>query len=356
MSVPSPGCTTHFLPMASLRQVATACDLSLNAVSEILNRGHQARYRPETCARVQEVARRLNYVPNRAAQAMRSRRTRVIGFVTENASAARDTLYHTSLYSFVVGLSHALIEAGHHLAVMDLFEIAPLPGDPRARMLDEVFFDGMVIHQGRFGVPEDIERRVGVPVIWYDGQTANPQRQVRRDEIRVGRQLVEGLIAQGHQRIASVISADRMATAPQYTDSHYSLRERQAGYDAAMGDHHYEPLVIPSWEPSIVAAAISRHQLTALVCQGTTEFVPLLMAAQLAGKLVPKDLSLAAFDVDARHDHGGIQPGGVVYDRYAAGQRCAANLLHLLAHPEAPPETVSFSGDFSPGDTVGRCP
>lgn len=340
--------------MASLRQVATACDLSLNAVSEILNRGHQARYRPETCARVQEVAKRLNYVPNRAAQAMRSRRTRVIGFVTENAAAARDTLYHTSLYSFVVGLSHALIEASHQLAVMDLFEIAPLPGDPRARMLDEVFFDGVVIHQGRFGVPEDIERRVGVPVIWYDGQIAHPQRHVRRDEIQVGRRLVEGLIAQGHRRIASMLSADRAATAPQYADSHYSLRERQTGYAAALREHHCEPLIIPSWEPAIIAEAIARHHVTAIACQGTTEFVPLLMAAQLAGKMVPRDLSLAAFDVDARRDHGGIQPGGMSYDRYAAGQHCAAQLLHLISQPEAPLATLSFSGEFSVGDTVGR--
>ena len=30
-----------------------------------------------------------------------------------------------SIYSFVVGLSYAKIDAGHHLAVLDLFELAP---------------------------------------------------------------------------------------------------------------------------------------------------------------------------------------------------------------------------------------
>ena len=121
--------------MASLRDIAAECQLSINAVSEILNRGNEARYRPDTCERVRAVAARLNYVPNRAAQSMRSRRSRVVGFVTENTSGNRDALYHPSIYSFVVGLSHAMIDAGHHLAVLDLFELAP-SGDPQARVLE----------------------------------------------------------------------------------------------------------------------------------------------------------------------------------------------------------------------------
>ena len=71
------------------------------------------------------VAARLNYVPNRAAQSMRSRRSRVVGFVTENTSDTRDAIYHPSIYSFVVGLSHAMVDAGHHLVESDLFELVP---------------------------------------------------------------------------------------------------------------------------------------------------------------------------------------------------------------------------------------
>ncbi len=340
--------------MASLRQIAAVCDLSINAVSEILNRGNQGRYRADTCARVQEVARRLNYVPNRAAQAMRSRRSRVIGFVTENASAARDTLYHTSLHSFIVGLSHALIDAGHHLAVMDLFELAPVPGDPRARMLDEVFFDGVVIHQGRYGSASDLEQRVGVPVIWYDAQIAGPTRHVRRDEQQVGRALATALLANGHRRIGIVVAGDRAADAPQFAGSHYSLRERIEGFAAVLHECGCAMRLIPSTDPAIIAEAIVQQKLTALVSQGTTEFFPLLLAAQRAGRAVPDHLSLAAFDVDARRDYNGTQSGGMLYDRYAAGQQCAAALFQLLADPRHEPPTTLFTGGFTAGATIGR--
>ena len=340
--------------MARLRQIADECGLSINAVSEILNRGNQSRYRPDTCARVLEVAQRLNYVPNRVAQAMRSRRSRVVGFVTESTSTTGDAIYHTSLYSFIVGLSHALIAAGHHLAVLDLFELAPVPGDPRARMLDEVFFDGLVVHQGRFGAAQDLERRVGVPVIWYDAQVPASERHIRRDELQAGRALVAGLVAQGHRRIAAVMERAMAVTAPDFAGYHYSLHDRQAGFAQAMREQGLEPLVIPTMEPSLVAEAIVRHDLTAVVSQGTAEFLPLMLAAQLAGRSVPRDLSLAAFDVDTRRDHGGLQVGGVLYDRYAAGQQCAAALLRVLRDPLDAPPIVCFPGVFTPGATVAR--
>ena len=67
-----------------------------------------------------------------------------------------------SIYSFVVGLSHAKVDAGHHLAVLDLFELAP-SGDPWSRVLKKVLFDGLIVHQGRLGSQEELERRVEVP-------------------------------------------------------------------------------------------------------------------------------------------------------------------------------------------------
>ena len=339
--------------MASLRDIAAECQLSINAVSEILNRGNEARYRPETCERVRAVASRLNYVPNRAAQSMRSRRSRVVGFVTENTSSNREAIYHPSIYSFVVGLSHAMIDAGHHLAVLDLFELAP-SGDPQSRVLEEVFFDGLIVHQGRHGSQDELERRVDVPVVWYDAQIDGPVRQVRRDELQVGRELVEHLYALGHRQIAFAMPGYAPDAVPAGVSFNFSMRDRVAGYHAAMHALGLQPIMIPTLGAADLGATLRARNITALITEGTSEFASVVMAANLVGMQVPRDLSWAACDVDDRRDYGGLQLGGMRYDRYAAGQQAAAMLLRLIAAREDEPPTVKMPGVFQPGDTVIR--
>ena len=339
--------------MASLRDIAAECQLSINAVSEILNRGNEARYRPETCERVRAVAARLNYVPNRAAQSMRSRRSRVVGFVTENTSSNRDAIYHPSIFSFVVGLSHAMIDAGHHLAVLDLFELAP-SGDPQARVLEEVFFDGLVVHQGRLGSQEELERRVDVPVVWYDAQIDGPVRQVRRDELQVGRELVEQLYALGHRQIAFAMPGYAAQAVATDVGFNFSMRDRVAGYHTAMNTLGLQPLMIPTLGAADLGAMLRARNVTALITEGTSEFATVLMATNHVGLQIPRDLSWAACDVDDRRDYGGMQLGGMRYDRYAAGQHAGAMLLRLIAAREDESPTVRMPGVFQPGDTVLR--
>ena len=57
---------------------------------------------------------------------------------------------------------------------------------------------------------------------------------------------------------------------------------------------------------------------------------------------------------DARRDYDGTQPGGMLYDRYAAGQHCAAALFQMLADPRQEPPTTLFTGEFTAGATIGR--
>ncbi len=341
--------------MVNLRQISEACGLSINAVSEILNRGKAERYRPETVERVRSAAERLKYIPHRVAQSMRSHRSRVVGFVTENASQVRDSLYHPSLYSFIVGLSHALIDAGRHLAVLDVFELDSDHADARSRLLDEVFFDGMVVHQGRLSDPRGLERRLGVPVVWYDMQSGGPLRHVRRDEERVGRELAAALLALGHRRIGNVLPGHVASAAPAFDGYHYSVGDRLRGFAAGLRAGGVEPVVtIPSCAPAVIAEAVIRHDLTAITTQGTNEFLALVQAACLVGRQIPGSLSLAAFDVDDRRGYDGVVPGGMRYDRYAAGQRSGAMLNSLLDDPLSPAETVLVGGDFAVGTTVAH--
>ena len=88
-----------------LVDVARAAEVSLSASSVALN-GRPGVSEP-TRAKVQAVARKLGYVADASAASMRSGRTKILGFVADEAPPPRQ----------LTSLSAAAAEAGHLLVV-----------------------------------------------------------------------------------------------------------------------------------------------------------------------------------------------------------------------------------------------
>ena len=87
-----------------LVDVARAAEVSLSAASVALN-GRPGVSEP-TRAKVQAVARKLGYVADASAASMRSGRTKIIGFVAEDATATD-----------LAAMAAAAADAGHLLVV-----------------------------------------------------------------------------------------------------------------------------------------------------------------------------------------------------------------------------------------------
>jgi len=66
-----------------IKDVAAAAGVSVTTVSHVLNDVAYARVGVETRERVHEAAQRLGYGPNRLAQALRTQRSGMIGFISE---------------------------------------------------------------------------------------------------------------------------------------------------------------------------------------------------------------------------------------------------------------------------------
>jgi len=88
-----------------LVDVARAAEVSLSAASVALN-GRPGVSEP-TRAKVQAVARKLGYVPDASAASMRSGRTRIIGYVTEEAEPG----HLASLAAAAAAANHLLVVA-----------------------------------------------------------------------------------------------------------------------------------------------------------------------------------------------------------------------------------------------------
>ncbi|BAS12620.1 HTH-type transcriptional regulator RegA [Arthrobacter sp. Hiyo8] len=72
-----------------IKDVAAAAGVSVTTVSHVLNDVVYARVGAETRERVHEAARRLGYGPNRLAQALRTQRSGMIGFISEEIATTR---------------------------------------------------------------------------------------------------------------------------------------------------------------------------------------------------------------------------------------------------------------------------
>src|SRR5947208_3061459 len=95
-------------PAVTTHDVAARAGVSVATVSRVLNRN--APVRPETLQHVQDVARRLRYVPNTAARALSIRRSNTIGVVLPDV--------HGEFFSEVIrGIDMAARKSGFHILV-----------------------------------------------------------------------------------------------------------------------------------------------------------------------------------------------------------------------------------------------
>ncbi len=333
-----------------LKDVAGQCGLSLNTVSDILNRGRAGLYRDDTVAAVTKAARELGYRPNRAAQAMRSKRTRVAGFLTENFSRAGNCLANHVVYPFLIGASHFLVERDYHIALVELDEVEFENPDQPPQVLTERFFDGLIIH---FGVSEMVQsavRTLEIPAIWWDSGSFDARDCIYRDEETVGFDLTEELLNLGHRRIA-FSGHDLKGEQP---GRHFSTPHRHRGYQKAMRKAGLEPLSIESSSDDDLVARLSSLKPTAVVILGLggSEQLAMFGAAARLGWKIPEDLSVATCDREALI---GVPYGGFTYDRYSTGRQAAAMLLKKLEDPDLRLDSVKVTGEFKPGKTIGPC-
>jgi DNA-binding LacI/PurR family transcriptional regulator len=100
------------------KDIALEAGVSQMTVSDVLQNRPRGRVKPETRQRILDVACRLGYQPNIAAQALRSRQSRIIAYVT---SQDADRQYHALSEHLISGLARALCADGYRL----LIESAP---------------------------------------------------------------------------------------------------------------------------------------------------------------------------------------------------------------------------------------
>jgi LacI family transcriptional regulator len=308
--------------MSTIRDVARRAGVSTMTVSRVINSsGYTSQ---EARARVERAVVELGYVPNALARHLRSKRTRTVALVLSDL---------TNPFFTTIARGVEDVAAAHDFAVMfcntdesESEEIEYL------RMLIQRQIDGvLLVPASNSGTSVRLLRSHRVPVVVVDRRIQSPLvDEVRSDSETGAYQLVRHLIDLGHRRIAMLTGRRNISTSA----------DRVGGYQRALNEAGIvfdDRLVL--YEGFGVDGGVSMaRQLLDLSPQPTALFAAnnfiafgAIRALREAGKHVPDDMSLVAFD-DLPEDWL-VDPFLTVVNQraYEMGRSAAELMLERLA-------------------------
>jgi len=272
--------------LATIREVALAAGVSIATVSRVFNKNTPVN--PDTAERVLQVAGRLDYWPNSAAQGLATRCTRTFGVMLpdlfgefySDVIRGIDQQARVHQYQILLSSSHSNSE--------DVLSAS------RA-MLGRI--DGLILMAPDESSHEIVERvRRRVPVVLLSPRTrVDDCHSVGIDNFCGAKEAVAHLVSLGHRQVAFI-------TGP---EGNVDAEERLRGFRQALteaGRDTDEALVIPGdFHESAgfdACSTILEHspRPTAVFAANDSMAIGLLAALQRRGCRVPEDIAVVGFD------------------------------------------------------------
>ncbi|MBL7493002.1 LacI family DNA-binding transcriptional regulator [Frankia sp. AgB1.9] len=267
-----------------MTDVARLAGVSHQTVSRVLN--DHPNVKEQTRLRVRAAMEQLGYRPNRAARALVTGRSHVVGIVAQNTALYGPTAVLTAVERAVSADGFAVGVAS--VPVLDRSSIV----DAVTRLLEQRVAGIVVIAPVRSAnealddVPDDL------PLVVIDGDPARPRRLVTVDQRLGARLATQCLLAAGHETVWHVSGpADWFDSA-----------ERVAGWRQALLDAGAEvpPVITANWS---LDSGYEAGQLLAGMPRARAVFAAndhlalgIMKALREAGRSVPRDVSVVGFD------------------------------------------------------------
>lgn len=267
-----------------LKDVARLAGVSPATVSRAVNQPNLLD--TDTLRRVQEAVRKLRYVPNAQARALRSKRTYAIGAVVPTFDYAFYATTTSALENSIEERGYALFLASHHF---DPKKEVRLTRALIERGVEAFMFVGLD-HDPELFVMLEEHKRPYVLTWALDRTERHPSIGI--DTEAAAFELAEGLIAMGHKRFGLI-------TAPHAGND--LARSRTAGVMSAMRKHGLPKTScrIEFARISVQSGAEAMEKLLALSARpsaviGTNDALAVgaRMACRTAGLKVPEDVSI----------------------------------------------------------------
>ena len=265
--------------MVTVKDIAAAVGVSVATVSNVLN--ERTNVGAVTRRKVLEVARRLGYRPNRAAQAMRTGRTRTLGLVLPDLTNP----FFPELAQAVENKARSL---GLVVCLIDSQSSVHSESDGVSLLLQHAV-DGIIWCPLGPRLPASLKKLTG-PIVLIDRPRPG-YAAVHSNYEMGGRLLAEYALRTGHRRVG-------LLSGPQQLES---ARQRRDGFvNAFPGDFEI------AWEASVpfdgvlTAEALEvlerRRKATLIVAGNDLIAISAIRCLSSLGVAVPEEVSVTGFD------------------------------------------------------------
>ena len=310
--------------MPSLKDLAKECGVSVATVSKALN--DQPDIAAATRERIRAAARRMGYLPNAAARALKTNRTYHLGVLVEAEQRGYDI---TFINHNISGRSMTYLEHCHYRSV-----------------------DGVVIACVNFYDPQVVELvNSDVPVVTID-HVFNNRMAVLSDNVAGLKALVKQAWACGHRRIAFIHGEKTSVTENRIAGFYQACEELGLEIpEEYVRDGVYHDAERCAEETRALLALPQRP--TCIIFPDDFSALGGYNALAEAGLSIPDDISVMGYD--GIYLSRVVNPSLVTYQQNTAalGQTAADKLIELIEHPRVTlPEQIRVSGRLLLGRSV----
>ena len=336
--------------MVSLKDISKACGVSVATVSKALN--DHSDISKETKERVREIADKLGYHPNAAAQALKTNRTNNIGvlFVDEANSGLTHDYFSHVLDSF----KKKAEQEGFDITFINADKTR---GNNMSYLSHAIYrgFDGVVIACVDFSDPQVDELiKSNIPVVTIDHSFFN-RISIVSDNIKGMKDLVNYVYEQGHRKISYVHGEENTAVTQSRMSSFYKTLQ-ELGVDVP--DEYIVSCPYRNTEKAFEVAS----KLLDLPDPPTCILFPDdfsafggFNAVRERRLRIPDDISIAGYDGIEIARRISPMMTTIVQDTDKIGRTAAAKLIDLINNPKGTLiEQIIIEGRLEKGESVGR--
>lgn len=335
--------------MVSMKDISRRCNVSVATVSKALNnRGDISR---ETRERICQTAKKMGYLPNSSARALKTNRTYNLGvlFVDEANSGLTHSYFSHVLDSFRLGAE----EEGYDITFISKHagkEILSYYEHSKYRGVD-----GVVVACVDFDAAEVKELINGdIPVVTIDYVFDN-RSCILSDNVYGMEELVTYIVRQGHKKIAYIHGADSSVTQNRLGSFFRTMKKfgiEVRGEYIREGVYH-SPDVSAELTKELLAL---QDRPTCIIYPDDFSCIGGINVIEGQGLSIPDDISVAGYD--GQRIAQVIEPKITTYRQNAeeVGRIAAKKLVEMIEQPKsALIERVVVRGELVRGKSVLKC-
>ncbi|MBY5405475.1 LacI family transcriptional regulator [Rhizobium sp. LARHSG275] len=319
---------THKRGKPTLRTIATIAGLAVTTVSRALSDAPQISL--DTRQRVHRIAREIGYLPDRAAQRLKTGRTNVIAILLDSHEEVVG--FSTSI---MYGIAKALKETSYHLVVAPNF-LSTTDIEAAEYIIRNHLADGLI-----FTRTEPLDARVrllletGFPFVCH-GRTefSTPHPYVDYDNFTFAYEAARRLIAKGRKKVMVILPPKRL-TFCQHILHGFMTAVREAGIA-------YEiPEAVDLDTPADVLRDFIRSRADApdapdgFICPGEVSALAVISGMSDAGRILAVDYDIVAKETSRLLTQLQPKVDTIHEDLTAAGEDLGRMLLQRISNPDA---------------------